>query len=114
MNPRGFTMLDIVVAIVLLTIGALGYALVSANLMRASYMDARRSRAGELIESQREILLRQGCALAASGAASRFGLPLEWTVGSAGGTTRTISLMATRPGFAAPHTDSLRAVIPCT
>lgn len=107
-------MLEIVVGIVLLTIGALGYALVSVNLVRASYMDSRRARAGEMIESQREILLRQGCALAASGAASRFGLPLSWTVGNAGGQTRTLAVTATRPGSHSQHTDSLRAVIPCT
>ena len=106
-------MLEIVVSIVLLTIGMLGYAVVTAGLVRAFYLDGRRSRAGELIESQREILLRQGCKSAASGSANRFGMPLGWTVGTPGANTRTLAVVITRPSGTGVLSDSVTGVLPC-
>lgn len=111
---RAFTMLEIVVAIVLLTIGALGYAAVTASLARAFLADSRRSRAGELVETQGEILLRQGCTLATSGSAVRFGMPVDWSVSLAGPAGRTATVVVTRPGAVTPSRDSLTALIPCS
>ena len=106
-------MLEIVVGLVLLTTGALGYAAVTTSLARAFVMDSRRARAGYLLESQREIVLRDGCARAQSGSDTRFGMHLEWSVGPANGSSRALGLTLSRPGAGGPHTDSLLAVLPC-
>lgn len=108
---RGFTMVEIVIALLLLTIGALGYAVVTVGLARALYMDARRSRSGSIIESQRETLLRQGCANATNGSAVRFGMPVEWTASA--GLTRPINIRVTRAAPSGMHTDSLSGIVPC-
>jgi hypothetical protein len=113
-EKKGYTMLEIVVGIVLLTLGALGYAAVTAGLARSFLADSRRGRAGELLDSQREIILREGCGRAQSGAASSFGMPLEWRVGPAGGNTRAISLTVSRTGTAGVKKDSLSGSLPCT
>ena len=106
-------MLEIVVGIFLLTIGALGYAVVTTNLARSFLLDSRRSRAGDILESQREIILRDGCSRARSGSDTRFGMQLQWSVGPANGSTRTLGLTLSRPGANGPHTDSLLALLPC-
>ncbi len=107
-------MIEIVVAIVLLTVGALGYAVVTANLARAFFVDSRRSRAGELLDSEREALLRQTCSQAASGASVRFGMPVEWDVSSPGGSTRNLAVVVTRPGSLGSRRDTLLATLPCS
>jgi type II secretory pathway pseudopilin PulG len=109
----GFTMLEIVVGIVLLTIGALGYAVVTTSIARAFVLDSRRARAGNVLESQREIVLRDGCSRARAGSDTRFGMQLQWSVGPVNGSTRTLGLTLLRPGVYGPHTDSLIAVLPC-
>lgn len=107
-------MLEIVVSIVLLTIGVLGYAAVSAKLARAFFHNAERERSADLISAQREIMLREGCTRSASGSHNRFGLALRWSVGTQQGVTRSLDIATTRPGAFAPVDDSLRTVIPCT
>jgi hypothetical protein len=107
-------MLEIVVGIFLLTIGALGYAALTANLARSFLNDARRLRAGQLATAQMETLLRQGCANAASGLALRFGMPVEWSVAAAGPTARSVVVVVTREGVSGPRRDSLSALIPCS
>lgn len=107
-------MLEIVVSIVMLTIGALGYAAVTANLARAFLVDSRRARAGDLIHTQREQILQQTCSRATSGKASRFGMPIEWSVGAPGGPTRTLSIVVTRPGSMDIRRDSLNSLVPCS
>jgi prepilin-type N-terminal cleavage/methylation domain-containing protein len=113
-NKRSaFTMLEIVVSIVLLTIGALGYAVVTAAFARAFLLDSHRARAGEISESQREVLLRQGCTAATSGSALRFGMGVDWSVSPPAPSTRTMLVVVTRPAAAASAHDSLSALIPC-
>lgn len=104
-------MLEIVISLVLLTIGALGYALVTARLARALYLDALRARSVSIMETQRETLLRQGCANAASGSATSFGMPVTWTAAS--GAVRPIAIRVTRTASAGMHTDSLLGNVPC-
>jgi hypothetical protein len=113
-NRRAFTMLEIVVGIFLLTIGALGYAALTASLARSFLNDARRLRAGELATAQVETLLRQGCAGATSGMALRFGMPVEWSVTAAGPTQKKVVVVVTREGISGPRRDSLSALVPCT
>lgn len=112
-NRRAFTMLEIVVGIFLLTIGALGYAALTAGLARSFLSDAKRLRAGELASAQMETLLRQGCAGAASGMALRFGMPVEWSVTGAGPAAKSVTVVVTRDGISGPRRDSLSALIPC-
>ena len=112
-NHPGFTMLEVVIAILLLTIGALGYAALSASLARSSFLDARRSRSAELAVAQMEALLRQGCAAAISGSALRFGMPVEWSVRTVGPGTKSLTVVVTRAGISGTHSDSLSTVMQC-
>ena len=105
-------MLEIVVSIVLLTVGALGYAALTANLARAFLVDTRRPRAGEIATSQLEALLRQGCSAATPGSALRFGMPVEWSV-TTGPQTKSVLVVVTRQGSSGPRRDSLSALMPC-
>lgn len=106
-------MLEIVVAIVLLTVGVLGYAVVTAKLARAFYLNAQRERSADLISVQRETLLREGCARSTSGTENRFDIALRWSVESQQGSFRSVVIAARRPGAIASAHDSLRTSIPC-
>ncbi|MBA3657726.1 MAG: hypothetical protein H0W69_10290 [Gemmatimonadaceae bacterium] len=106
-------MLEIVVSILLLTVGALGYAAVTARLARAFFIDAQRSRSGDLIAAQRETLIRQGCGRALPGTDNRFNMALQWSVESPGVGAQPVTISAIRPGFTGTAHDSLRTDIPC-
>lgn len=106
-------MLEVVVGIMLLAIGVLGYAAVTARLARAFFSNAQRERSADLISGQREIMLREGCARSASGTDNRFNLALRWTVGGEQAGARSLIIATTRPGSLAAVHDSLRTTIPC-
>lgn len=112
-DRHGFTMLEIVVSILLFTIGALGYAAVTARLARSFFLDAQRSRAGDLISGQREVMMRQGCGRTSSGSDNRFDLALKWSVESPGAAAQPVVISASRPGAMQAVHDSLRTAIPC-
>lgn len=104
-------MLEIVVSILLLTVGALGYAAVTARLARAFFLNAQRARSGEVISSRRETLVRDGCQ-AAAGSDNRFNLAFQWSVDhSAAGHSAVITSKRTAAGH--PAYDTLRGAIPC-
>lgn len=109
---KGFTMLEIVISLVLFTAGALGYAAVTTRLARSFYLNAQRSRSGDVISSRRETLVRQGCRAAASGSDNRFNLALRWNVEHSA-TIHTAVITATRPADAGAPRDSLASLIPC-
>ncbi len=106
-------MIEIVAGIMLLTIGVLGYAAVTAKLARAFFHNAQRERSADLISAQREILLRQGCERSASGTDNRFELGLQWNVGSRQGGARPLVIATNRPGPVARAHDSLHTLVPC-
>lgn len=109
----GFTLLEIVVAIVLLGIGSLGYATVTANVARAIRTDAIRSRSAELLYSRLEILRRQGCGGLTSGVESQQGVTVSWSSAQVGMQSRAVIVTATRPATSYNRTDSLQALFAC-
>ncbi len=106
-------MLEIVVSIMLLTVGVLGYAAVTANLARAFVLNGKRERSADLISGKREELLRLGCAGISSGSSNHFDLALTWSVGPQRGLARPIVISTTRPSAAGPRHDSLLTSVPC-
>jgi prepilin-type N-terminal cleavage/methylation domain-containing protein len=110
---RGFTLLEIIVSILLFTVGALGYAALTTRMASAFLLNSRRARAGELVNSRREILLRDGCARAVSGSENRFGITVRWYAEPPAEGRMTTRIVATRSGAVQEQTDSLVSYISC-
>ncbi|MBA2686976.1 MAG: prepilin-type N-terminal cleavage/methylation domain-containing protein [Gemmatimonadaceae bacterium] len=113
-HRKAFTLLEIVVSTILLAIGVLGYAAVTARLARAFVLNGQRERSADLISGKREEMLRLGCAAITSGSNNNFDLALTWNVGGQQGIARPIVISATRPGATELMHDSLRTSVPCS
>ena len=75
----GYTLIEIVVAILLFTVGALALVATSAVIGRELNANAIRERAGRMAGSRLEIL-GAGCRGATAGRESRGGIESEWSV----------------------------------
>ena len=83
-GPRGVSIVEVLVALVLLSVGLLGVAGNGAIAARASSGAARERRAVQRAGDRLAALREQGCSVARSGALSdpRAALAERWTVGA--------------------------------
>ena len=83
-SPRhrraGFTLVELIVAIIILTVGVLGLASVSAVVMRQITGSSFQNRAAAIASSRFERLRSVSCAAAAGGTATSGGITERWTV----------------------------------
>lgn len=119
-NRQGFTVVEILVAITVLSIGVLGLvgssALVTRMIGRGRYSTVAVQVAQQRLETLRQRALStdpQCTALAAGTAtATTQGLTESWTVGPAGG-TRTLSTTVTYNAARGPRAITLNTIIRC-
>lgn len=88
---RGFSLVELIVAMLLLSVGVLGLAGVSAYAMRQSNTAQQRNAATLVAESRMEELRSRACANITSGSATTNNLAETWTVTATNSTTRTVT-----------------------
>jgi prepilin-type N-terminal cleavage/methylation domain-containing protein len=76
----GFTLIELVIAIVLLSIGAIALAGSAAAIARQMAISARRSRATMIARSRAEESQSRPCAALSSGSEALPGIRSEWEV----------------------------------
>lgn len=112
-DPEGFSLVEVVVAMVLLTIGVLCLAASARAVTRLTSQGARVGHAATVVASRLERLRAGACdALAAGGSATSGPFTERWTV-EAAGTVRTVTITVTYPDGAAMRYDTLGGIITC-
>jgi prepilin-type N-terminal cleavage/methylation domain-containing protein len=108
----GYTLIEVVVALLIFTVGALALAASSAVVARAMAMNALRERAGRVASSRIEVIKSQ-CGIAASGRETVQQIESAWAVtrtdSSRVSVTESVSYFS--PG--ASHTETYRATVWC-
>jgi prepilin-type N-terminal cleavage/methylation domain-containing protein len=104
---RGYTLVEVVVALLVFTIGALALAASSAVVARTMRANLLRERAGRIAASRIETI-KSACASAASGMESVQGIESQWSVALG---AQTVSILeSTRYGSTTgPHLDTYQA-----
>lgn len=108
----GFTLVEVIVALVLLTIGVLGLAGVARSVTRLTSESLRLTTATALAGARVEQLRAGRCAGATSGSAATGAYTEEWSSG-AGGAARAVRVSVTYPAPPRLRTRTLVAVIAC-
>jgi len=108
----GYTLIEIVVALLLFTVGALALVATSAIVGRELNANAIRERAGRMAESRIEIL-GAGCRGATAGNEARGGIRSEWSVDFPDSAHVSLLESIEYPTRRGTRTDSYRATIPC-
>jgi prepilin-type N-terminal cleavage/methylation domain-containing protein len=80
MNARGFTLVEAMVAIVVLAVGVLGLAGSAAFMTRQMSGGKRLERANVIARSRVEGLSAQDCTKLSNGTANASGISEQWTV----------------------------------
>ncbi|HUF26332.1 MAG TPA: prepilin-type N-terminal cleavage/methylation domain-containing protein [Gemmatimonadaceae bacterium] len=109
---RGFTLVELMVTIVLLTVGMLGMAGTTAMMTRQIGGGARMALAATAAQARFETLRSADCASLSAGSASARGITEVWTVTAlprAVQITDTVKFATTR----GQRTHAYRSLIPC-
>lgn len=110
--PRGYTLIEIVVAIFVFAVGALALAASSAFISRELVLNGRRERAARLASSRLE-QIRAECPAARSGS-ERYGDILSiWSVDRDSSGVLTALESVSYPASHGARTDTYRALIAC-
>jgi prepilin-type N-terminal cleavage/methylation domain-containing protein len=113
MNERGFSLAEVMIAMVILTVGVLGIAASSATITRMSSEGGRSSGSAAVAESRIEVLTATPCAsLASSGSATSGKFSETWTV-TTSNLLRTITVNVTYPSGRASRTAAYVAYMSC-
>jgi prepilin-type N-terminal cleavage/methylation domain-containing protein len=79
-HPPGFTLVELLVALVVLSVGVLGLAGSARLLLRQATWSAVRARAASLADVRFELVAAGGCAVAAGGSRDVDGIAEAWSV----------------------------------
>lgn len=111
-KSRGVTLIEVVVAIVILAVGALALAGSAAITLRRMSDSSRASAAAFLARSRAESSFSDSCGAMSAGNQRAPGVRSEWSVttGIASADLRQRVTYATRGG---DHTDEFLTTVPC-
>ena len=108
----GYTLIEIVVAILLFTVGGLALAATSAVVGRELNANASRERAGRIAANRLE-QLRAECRSATGGRALIGRIESEWSVGFPDSSHVSLRESITYPTAKGVRTDVYRTTLPC-
>ena len=108
----GYTLIEIVVAIFLFSVGGLALVATSAIVSREMNANATRERAGRIAATRLETL-RAGCRGAISGRERIGRIESEWSVGLSDSSRLRVMESITYPTRQGLRTDVYRAAMPC-
>jgi len=118
---RGFTLLEVLVALVLLSIGILGVSMSAALVSRMVGDGSRLTLAATIATARLEQLRAIPCASATSGTAITRGIEARWSVTAMGAAPSALEVelsvtypLRTRLGTGPPRTQLFRGAIHCT
>ena len=118
MSPRpGFTLLEVLVALVILGVGILGLSANAALVSRLVGDGSRLTSAAMVATSRFELLRSLPCPSATSGSARTRGIEERWSVGTMSATTLEVEVSVTYPlraaGSSSSRTQRFRGAVPC-
>jgi prepilin-type N-terminal cleavage/methylation domain-containing protein len=108
----GYTLIEVVVALLILTVGALALAASSAVVAQSMAMNALRERAGRLASSRIEVIKSQ-CRIAATGRETVWQFESSWVVARAESSRVSVTESVTYFSPRGSRTDTYRATIWC-
>jgi type II secretory pathway component PulJ len=109
----GYTLIEIVVAIFLFSVGGLALVATSAIVGRELSVNAARERAARIAATRLE-LLRAGCRSAVSGHETFGRIESQWSVGGSDSSHFSVTESITYPGRQGSRTDVYRGTLPCS
>jgi prepilin-type N-terminal cleavage/methylation domain-containing protein len=112
MNRRGFSLVEVMIAIVILTTGVLALAASSAAGTRLIVQGGSLGRSAALAEGRIEILRSTACTSLTSGTATEGAFTVGWTVGTTGN-LRAVVVTVTYPTGRGTRTDTFTSAISC-
>jgi prepilin-type N-terminal cleavage/methylation domain-containing protein len=110
--PRGFTLIEAIVALLIFSVGALALAGTAAVIGRELRVDDVRERAARIAASRVEVL-RAGCRDATSGSETLGGVVSQWSVTSADSSTIGVTESVSYVSWKGSRTDRYHAVMRC-
>jgi prepilin-type N-terminal cleavage/methylation domain-containing protein len=112
MNKRGFSLIEVIFAVVILTVGILALAGTSVRVVRMISQGGRLGGASLVAEGRFELLRATTCASLASGSVVEGPYTVRWTVASTG-YLRTVGLTVAYVTGGRTHTDAYVTSISC-
>jgi prepilin-type N-terminal cleavage/methylation domain-containing protein len=113
MNQRGFSLAEVMIAMVILSVGVLGVAASSAGITKMTAEGGRSGGSAAVAESRIEALTAIPCAsLTSSGTATTGKFTESWTI-TTSNLLRTITETVTYPAGSATRTATYIAYISC-
>jgi prepilin-type N-terminal cleavage/methylation domain-containing protein len=110
-HRRGVTLIEVIVAMLLFSTGALGLAAASAVITRQMTLNVLRSRSAGLARERSERAMSSPCGSLAAGDESRDGIRATWTVTS--GASASIHQQLERSAVASMQIDHFFSAVPC-
>lgn len=111
-NHRGVTLIEVVVALLVLTVGAIALAGLAATVARMVDSGARATRLAALIGERVEILQGSACNGPTQGRERRDRFELRWTVAPDGG-GRRLTVWATSSTTRIPRAITITRFVDC-
>lgn len=108
----GYTLIELIVALLVFTVGVLGLVATSAVIGRELGANAVRERAGRIAATRLEVLAAQ-CRGATAGGETITGIRSEWSVDPSDSSRVSLIESVTYPTRRGGRTDIYRAVLPC-
>ena len=113
-DQKGFTIIEVLVAMLVLTIGIIGLTTTAALVTRMIGQGERYSQASTMAAEQFEVFRSRSCTSLAAGTATRGGFTLNWTVqDAAGGRARAVTVVVLSPTTRGIRADTFATTIGC-
>jgi type IV pilus modification protein PilV len=111
----GFTLVEVLIAVLVLSIGLLGLVSSAALTTRMIGQGQRFTEASTMAGQQFEVLRSQTCAAMAGGTRAEGRFAVAWTIDSAvaGGRAQAVTVIVQSPTTYGMRADSFATVMPC-
>ena len=108
---HGLTLIEVIVAILLFSVGALGMAAASAAITRQMTLSLLRSRAASIARTRDEEAHSVDCAGVVGGSETQQGIVSRWSISR--GLVVSIDQEIERRGIVSQKTDHFLSAVPC-
>ena len=112
-NHNGFTIIEVLVAMLVLTVGILAMATTAALVTRMIGQGQRYSEVSAVASQRFEMLRSRSCASLSNGSATQGAFVLSWTVDSVGARARSVRVIVVSPTTRGTRADTFATTIPC-
>lgn len=111
---NGFTILEVLVAVMVLTVGILAMASTAALVTRMIGQGQRYSEVSAVASQRIEMMRSRSCSALANGSATSGAYVLTWTVDSvAAGKARSVQVIVVSPVVRGTRADTFATTLPC-